>query len=78
LAQSLKLQGVCMPKAMKVAGGYAVKRKARIWHECHDCGHYIEPGEDYYQLTLDNFRSFSGWITRHICESCWRGRELQV
>lgn len=39
-------------KAMKVAGGYAVKRKARIWHDCHDCSRYIGLGEEYYQPSM--------------------------
>jgi hypothetical protein len=63
-------------KAMKVTGGYAIKRKARVEHECHDCWHIIEPGEDYYQLTLRGF--YSEWITKHICEQCWKGRELKA
>lgn len=65
-----------MQKAMKVSGGYAIKRKAIIPHDCHDCGHYIEPGEYYYQLTLRGFHS--EWITRCICESCWKGRQLEA
>lgn len=67
-----------MKKASKVSGGFAVKRKARVEHECHHCGCYIEPGEEYYQLTLRSFHSWDGWITRCICEQCWRGRELEA
>jgi hypothetical protein len=65
-------------KAIKVQGGYTVKRKARVWHECYDCGHYIELGEEYYQLTLRSFHSWDGWVTRCICEQCWRGRLLRA
>ena len=67
-----------MVKATKVKGGFVVKRKARVDHECHDCGGYIEPGEEYYQLTLRSFRSWDGWGTKHICEQCWQGRELEA
>lgn len=62
-------------KAMKVAGGYAMKRKARIMHECHDCGRYIEPGEEYYQLSLEHYHY--GYYTKCICEQCWKGRQLK-
>ena len=63
-------------KAQKVSGGYTVKRKARIQHPCYDCWHIIEPGEEYYQLTLRGF--YSDWITKPICEGCWKGRELKA
>ena len=39
---------------MQVSGGYAVKRRARLEHECHDCGRYINPGEENYQLSLEH------------------------
>jgi len=55
-------------KARKVAGGHVVKRRARIEHDCNDCDHIIQPGEEYYQLTLEH--GFSGWITKPICEQC--------
>lgn len=63
-------------KAKKVSGGFVVKRKARVEHECYDCRCYIEPGEEYYQLTLE--RPFYGFYTKHICEQCWEGRELEA
>ena len=63
-------------KAIRVSGGYAIKRKARVEHECHDCGRDIERGEEYYQLTLEGFRT--DWVTRCICEQCWEGRKLEA
>ena len=65
-----------MKKAMKVSGGHVVKRKARIDHECCDCWHLIKPGEEYYQLILE--QDFYGFITKHICERCWKGRKLKA
>lgn len=63
-------------KAVKVSGGHVVKRKARIKHECHDCWRLIKSGEEYYQLTLRGF--YSAWITKPICEQCWKGRQLKA
>ena len=65
-----------MSKAIKVSGGFVVKRRARLEHVCNDCDCYIEPGEEYYQLSLEGF--VYGYITKHICERCWRGRELKA
>lgn len=70
------MNGVHCDYVTKVTGGYAIKRKARVEHECYDCWRYIEPGEGYYQLTLRGFRA--DWITRCICEKCWMGRELRA
>ena len=56
-------------KATKVSGGHVVKRKARVVHQCHDCYCYIEPGEEYYQLSLEHFHR--GYVTKHICARCW-------
>jgi len=63
-------------KAMEISGGYAVKRKARIYHDCFDCGRCIEPGEEYYQLSFERY--FRGYYTKQICEQCWIGRELKA
>ena len=52
-------------KAIKVTGGYAIKRKARIEHECHDCARCIEPGEEYYQLSLEYFYQCSHSESTH-------------
>lgn len=67
-----------MRKAIKVSGGHAVKRKARIEHECSDCRCIIELGEEYYQLTLSSYHLLGGWITKHVCEQRWKGRELKA
>jgi hypothetical protein len=61
-------------KARKVAGGFVVKRTARVEHECYDCGGCIEPNEQYYQLSLEHYHR--GYYTKCICEQCWRGKEL--
>ncbi len=58
-------------KAMQVSGGYAIKRRARVPHDCHDCWHIIEPGEDYYQLTLRGF--YSEWITNLFVNGAGKG-----
>lgn len=63
-------------KAQKVSGGHVVKRKARVEHGCYDCQNIIEPGQEYYQLTLRGF--YSEWITKPICERCWRGKEMKA
>ncbi len=63
-------------KARKVSGGYAIKRKARVEHECNYCGHYIDPGEEFYQLSLQHYHY--GYYTKPICEICWKGRELKA
>ncbi len=63
-------------KTRKVSEGYAIKRKARVEHECYDCGCLIKPDEEYYQLTLRGF--YSEWITKPICEQCWKGRGLKA
>ena len=65
-----------MSKSYKVSGGCVAKRKARIEHDCDDCGDVIQPGEEYYQLVLEH--GFSGFITKHICEQCWQGRKLKA
>ena len=65
-------------KAIKVKNGYAVKRKARVEHDCHDCLAIIEEGEDYYQVTLRSYHTLSGWYTKSICEQCWLGMELEA
>jgi hypothetical protein len=65
-----------MIKAIKVSGGFVVKRKARLEHWCKDCKGVIEPGEEYYELKLPQYRY--GYITKRICEDCWQGRELEV
>ena len=65
-----------MTVGYRVSGGYVVKRKARVEHDCYDCGDVILPGEEYYQLALEH--GFSGWITKPICEKCWLGKELEA
>lgn len=58
-------------RATKLSGGFVVKRKARVVHECRDCFRYIEPGEEYYELSLDHFHD--GYVIKPICERCWPG-----
>ncbi len=71
-------QGIPIAEASRKIGvtGHVVKRKTRVEHDCYDCGCLIEPGEEYYQLTLRGFRT--EWITKPICECCWKGRELKA
>jgi len=54
-------------------GGFAVKRKARIPHDCIICGGTIEVNEDYYQVNKEYER---GWKAVAICNSCWHGKPL--
>jgi hypothetical protein len=63
-------------KAIKVSGGFVVKRRARLRHWCKNCRRAIEPGDEYYELKVENFRY--GYITKRICEECWHGRELEA
>ena len=65
-----------MRKAIKVSGGYVIKRKARVEHDCSDCWRIIEPGEEYYQLSLEHYHY--GFYTKAICAECWRGKELKA
>lgn len=69
-----------MRKATKVSGGYATKRKARIGHDCNNCWRIIEPGEEYYQLSLTHNYNYitRGYITKYICEKCWKDREMKA
>lgn len=67
-------------KAMRISGGHAVKRTARVEHWCNDCQREIRPGEEYYQLTLEG--NPHGFRLRHytkcICEDCWKGPKLEA
>ena len=69
-----------MRKAIKVSGGYVIKRRARVEHYCNDCDRPIEPGEEYYQLNLTHNYNYitRGYITKHICQQCWKGRKLKA
>ena len=70
-----------MTKAAKTSNGYAVKRKARIEHECRDCGRLILPNEEYYQVSVDteDWEWYPhSYISFAVCEDCWRGKHLEV
>ena len=45
-------------------------------HDYYVCRDIIQPGKEYYQLILE--QGFSGFITKHICEHCWYGKELKA
>ena len=48
---------------------YLTKLKARIQHECHQCGKYIKVGEFYYKESVD-MRPPPSLILRGFCERC--------
>ena len=41
-------------------------------NDCHDCGCHIEPGEEYYQLTLISSYSWEEWVTKGICTTRYK------
>ena len=71
-----RIEARLLVKAIKVSGGFVVKRKARIEHWCKHCRCAIEPGEEYYEFKVEHSRH--GYITKRICEDCWHGRELEA
>ena len=62
---------------------FVVKRKAKKYHVCNECGMRINLGEEYY---ADSFgrehnphRAGSyEYYTHKVCENCWRGIKLQA
>ena len=69
---------------------YVVKRKARKEYDCSECYRIIRIGEEYY---ADHFASSLGsqmtgnpyshigqqsWVTKKVCEDCWKGIELRA
>jgi hypothetical protein len=58
-------------RRFSIKDGYALKRKARIRHECTRCGRVIPPNEEYYQL---NYRD--SWTKYPVCETCWSGKKF--
>lgn len=66
-------------KALKTQYGYVAKRKARIEHECSDCGCIIQPKTEYYQVSND-FGEFgdSYYLSKAVCEKCWNGISLDA
>jgi len=62
-------------KYFSYGSGYVAKRKARVEHECKECGCVIEINEECYVSTYkDGFQHF----TKYICSKCWRGREMKA
>ena len=48
---------------------YLAEVKAKIQHQCHECGTRIEVGEFYYKERID-MRPPPNLILREFCEKC--------
>jgi transcription elongation factor Elf1 len=58
------------------SGSHVNKRKARIYHECSDCGCSIQVNEEYYVITyIDEYEEFH---TIKVCENCWKGSQMDA
>lgn len=57
-------------------GNLAVKRKARKYHECGECGGTIHPNEEYYVITY--IGDDAEHHTFKICEECWDGMPMEA
>lgn len=54
------------------------RTKARVEHQCQNCGCLIDVGEFYYSLELSGRVHFPGFQRRAFCKDCYgkHGEEL--